>query len=276
MIIDENSSNFIDFKKSFKELTLSDETFKIIEENGLKLGEIAVGEFSGRDSVAAIIKAMEEGVDVVLPVVGFTGTDYGNLDIFYKNWETTNKRIKEIDNDKILLPLHFMFEPELWRALNGRWIVLLIKKFNYYTPCIGCHAYLRILRIPLAKHLGNKIISGERVYHNGDFKIDQIEEVLNVYSKICKDFGVELTLPIKYIREGRKIKEIIGEEWEQGKKQFSCVFSGNYRDKDGKVIFDKESILKLLNEFVYPASIEILKEGYRGNFNYQNIVKKFI
>lgn len=159
--------------------------------------------------------------------------------------------------------------------MGDGWFYLL-KEYGYYRPCIGCHAYLRIIRIPLAKHLGGKIISGERLYHNGDFKIDQIEEVLNVYSKICRDFDVELILPIRYIREGKKIKEIIGEEWEQGEKQFSCVFSGNYRDKDGKVIFDKEGILKMLNEFIYPASVEILKEGYKGNFNYLNIVKKLI
>jgi hypothetical protein len=275
MIFNQNIPNFIDFKKSFKELTLSDETFKIIEEHGIKLNEIAIGELSGRDSVAAIIKAMED-IDVVLPVVAFTGTDYGNMAIFYKNWEITNKRIKEIDKDKVLLPLHFMFEPKLWNALNGRWVALFFKRYGYYSPCIGCHAYLRIIRIPLARHLGNKIISGERLYHNGDFKIDQIKEVLNVYSKICRDFDVELILPIRYIKEGKKIKEIIGEEWEQGEKQFSCVFSGNYRDKDGKVIFEKIGIFKLLNEFIYPASIEIIKEGYKGNFNYLNIVKKII
>jgi hypothetical protein len=275
MIFNQNIPNFIDFKKSFKEPTLSNEAFKIIEEHGIKPKEIAIGEFSGRDSVAAIIKAME-AIDFVLPVVAFTGTDYGNIEIFYKNWEITNKRIKEIDKDKVLLPLHFMFEPKLWNALNGRWVALLFKRYSYYSPCIGCHAYLRIIRIPLARHLGNKIISGERLYHNGDFKIDQIEEVLNVYNKICRDFDVELILPIRYIKEGRKIKEIIGEEWEQGEKQFSCVFSGNYRDKDGKVIFEKIGILNLLNEFIYPASIEILKEGYKGNFNYLNIVKKII
>ena len=275
MIFNQNIPNFIDFKKSFKELTLSNETFKIIEEHGIKLNKIAIGEFSGRDSVAAIIKAMED-IDFVLPVVAFTGTDYGDIAIFYKNWEITNKRIKEIDKDKVLLPLHFMFEPKLWNALNGRWVALLFKRYGYYSPCIGCHAYLRIIRIPLARHLGNKIISGERLYHNGDFKIDQIEEVLNVYNKICRDFDVELILPIRHIKEGKKIKEIIGEEWEQGEKQFSCVFSGNYRDKDGKVIFEKIGILKLLNEFIYPVSIEILKEGYKGNFNYLNIVKKII
>ena len=156
MIFNQNIPNFIDFKKSFKELTLSDETFKIIEEHGIKPKEIAIGEFSGRDSVAAIIKAMED-IDFVLPVVAFTGTDYGNIAIFYKNWEITNKRIKEIDKDKVLLPLHFMFEPKLWNALNGRWVALLFKRYGYYSPCIGCHAYLRIIRTPLARHLGNKI-----------------------------------------------------------------------------------------------------------------------
>jgi len=268
--------NFIDFKKSFNTLDLSEDTLKILEENGIKQKDIAVGEFSGRDSVAAIIKAVEDGNQVILPIVAFTGTDYGNINIFYKNWEITNKRMKEISKDSILLPLHFIFEPKLWNALNGRWVVLLFKKYGYYSPCIGCHAYLRIIRIPTAKHLGSKIISGERLHHNGDFKIDQIEEVLNAYERICREFNVDLLLPVRDIKEGKKIKEIIGDEWEQGEKQFSCVLSGNYRDKEGKVIFEKEKIEDMLNNYILPTSIEILKKGYEGNFNYLNIVKQII
>lgn len=96
MIFNENTPNFIDFKESFKELPLSDETFKIIEENGIKLREIAIGEFSGRDSVAAIIKAIEEGIDFVLPVVAFTGTDYGNINIFTKTGRLSIKESKKL------------------------------------------------------------------------------------------------------------------------------------------------------------------------------------
>jgi ABC-type branched-subunit amino acid transport system ATPase component len=138
------------------------------------------------------------------------------------------------------------------------------------------HAYLRIIRIPIAKQLGGMIISGERIHHNGDFKIDQFKEVLETYHKLCNVFGVELLLSVKDIKKGDEIKNIIGYKWEQGKNQFSCVFSGNYRDKEGKVIFDKENILKILNEFIYPSSIEIVKKGYEGDFRYIEIVKNFI
>jgi len=276
LIIDYNDS-FIDFKKSFNELELSKETINIIDRNGINLKDIAVGEFSGRDSAAAIIRAMEcDNINIVLPIVAFTGTDYGDVNIFYKNWKLLNKRINQLYEDKTLLPLHFIFEPKLWNALNGRFAVMVSKKYNYYTPCIGCHAYLRIIRIPIAKQLSGKIISGERIHHNGDFKIDQFKEVLETYHKLCNVFGVELILSVKDIKGGDEIKNIIGYKWEQGKNQFSCVFSGNYRDRDGKVIFDKENILKILNEFIYPSSIEIVKKGYEGDFRYIEIVKNFI
>ncbi len=268
---------YIDFKKSFSELTLSEETTAIMDENGITPNKIAVGEFSGRDSAAAIIKAMEDNnIDTVLPIVAFTGTDYGDINIFYKNWRILNKRINQLYNDKILLPLHFVFEPKLWNALNGRFVVMISKKYNYYTPCIGCHAYLRIIRIPIAKKLGGKIISGERIHHNDDFKIDQFKEVLETYHKLCRNFNVELLLSVKDIKEGDEIKNIIGYKWEQGKNQFSCVFSGNYRDKEGKVIFDKKNILKILNEYIYPSSVEIIRKGYEGDFRYVEIIKNFI
>ena len=275
-IIDYND-NFIDFKRSFKELELSKETMDIINNEGMDLKDIVIGEFSGRDSAAAIIKAMESNdINIVLPIVAFTGTDYGDMDIFYKNWKLLNNRINQLYEDKTLLPLHFIFEPKLWNALNGRFAVMVSKKYNYYTPCIGCHAYLRIIRIPIAKQLSGKIISGERIHHNEDFKIDQFKEVLETYHKLCSEFDVELLLSVKDVKEGEEIKEIIGYKWEQGKNQFSCVFSGNYRDKDGKVIFDKENILGILNEFIYPSSVEILKKGYEGDFRYIEIVKNFI
>ncbi len=270
-------SNYIDFKKSFSELNLSKETMTVIDKNGINSKDIAIGEFSGRDSAAAIIKALErDDINVVLPIVAFTGTDYGDMDVFYKNWKLLNKRINQLYEHKILLPLHFMFEPKLWNALNGRFAVMISKKYNYYTPCIGCHAYLRIIRIPIAKQLSGKIISGERIHHNEDFKIDQFKEVLEIYHKLCSNFGVELILSVRDVKEGDKIKEIIGHKWEQGKNQFSCVFSGNYRDKGGKVIFDKENILRILNEFVYSSSMEIVKKGYEGDFRYIEIVKNFI
>jgi len=267
----------IDFKKSFKKPILSEDAVKIIEKYNINPKKIAIGEFAGRDSAAAIIKAFEDDeIDAILPILAFTGTDYGEKDIYHKNWNLINERINELYENKYLLPLHFIFEPKLWNALNGRFVAVTVQKYGYYTPCIGCHAYLRMIRIPMAKHFGNKIITGERILHDEDFKIDQFKETLETYYKICSEFGVELVFPVKNIKEGSKIKEIIGKDWEQGKNQYSCMFSGNYRDVDGKVIFEREKIVKILNEFIYPASIEILNKGYIGNYNYVETVKKFI
>ena len=279
-----NKDNVIDFKQSFKKLELSKETKNIINKNNINIKDIVIGEFSGRDSAAAIIKAMEnENINIVLPIVAFTGTDYGDLDIFYKNWNVTNKRINDLYNNnsnnnsnKTLLPLHFIFEPTLWSILNGRFAVMLFKKYNYYSPCISCHFYFRIVRIPIAKQLGNKIICGERINHDNSFKIDQFKEAIELYHKLCNNFNVKLISPIKNIKNGEEIKEIISYKWEQGENQFSCVFSGNYKDKNGEVLFDKESIINILNNFTYPSCCEILKNGYKNNFDYFNIVKKFI
>ncbi|WP_048059157.1 S66 peptidase family protein [Methanococcus vannielii] len=267
----------IDFKKSFENCILSENALKIIKEYGINPKKIAIGEFAGRDSAAAIIKAFENPeIDAILPILAFTGTDYGEREIYYKNWNLINERIGELYEKKYLLPLHFIFEPKLWNALNGRFVAAIIKKYGYYSPCIGCHAYLRVIRIPIAKHFGNKIITGERILHDNDFKIDQLKETLEIYHEICEKFGVELLFPVKNIEKGVEIKEIIGKNWEQGKNQYSCMFSGNYRDSDGKVIFEKEKILEILTKFIYPASIEILRNGYSKNFNYIETVKKYI
>ena len=42
--------------------------------------DTVVGEFAGRDSVAAIIKALEDdSIDKVLPVASFSPTEYGDF-----------------------------------------------------------------------------------------------------------------------------------------------------------------------------------------------------
>ena len=127
---------------------LSEDAVKIIEKYNINPKKIAIGEFAGRDSAAAIIKAFEDDeIDAVLPILAFTGTDYGEKDIYHKNWNLINERINELYENKYLLPLHFIFEPKLWNALNGRFVAVTVQKYGYYTPCIGCHAYLRMIRI---------------------------------------------------------------------------------------------------------------------------------
>ncbi|MCS3921936.1 hypothetical protein M2325_000609 [Methanococcus voltae PS] len=364
--------NFIDFKTSFDKPILSNRTNQIIEEFGIKPEEIAIGEFAGRDSSAAIIKAFEDNddINVILPICAFTGLEYDNsngsdihgrlgyenqqvdefyanmvnvlslkeyahyekFEVYYRNWERIYNRFSEhndtfsltemvkmfvgkyakdkdvkntkddvdtsfvssrfyipkqeednlkngaISKDKIFLPLHFMYEPSLWHAINGRFSSLIGDKFYYYSPCMGCHAYLRALRIPLANRLGKKIISGDRVKHDSNYKIDQIEVAFQVYSNIANEFDVEMLYPIKDIENGSKIKDIINEDWEQDASQLTCMFSKNYRNIDGTVNERKchlEDIENIYKEYVEIVCKDLLHNGYRGNFDYTGIVANY-
>jgi len=260
---------FIDFKETFGHLP--EPLKELFQKEGISPQGVLIGEFAGRDGAAAMIKAMEEGPGPILPIAALTGAEYGDINIYFKTWEQTRREVEKRGGK--LLPLFFMAELALWHALNGRWVSLLFKAFGFYTPCIGCHTYLHLLRIPLARHLGGKIISGERVYHNGDFKVNQTELSLSWYGELAQAFGVKLLLPVKDIREGEDIKALLGMEWEQDQQQLRCVLSGNYRDCRGKPWWEPESARKYIEIFLKPVAFKILEEGYRGNFSYLQIVR---
>ncbi len=224
--------------------------------------DTAIGEFSGRDSVAAIIKALEERPDIndVLPVATFAGTEYGNVDDLFHNHEKLVERIRDMFGDeKRIHPLVVHSNVELWSAINGRFVSKLIEKFGFYNPCIGCHAYLHIVRIPMAKRLGSKIIAGERELHERKIKVNQLPQCLNTYRNILDYFDVELVEPLRRVLSGEEIEKIIGWEWRESAMHPSCVYSGNYRDIDGKAMFDPHQLAKFLDEFIYPASVELTR-----------------
>ncbi|MBW2568941.1 MAG: hypothetical protein JRD93_13615 [Deltaproteobacteria bacterium] len=124
------------------------------------MSSLAIVEIAGRDSVAAAVKAVEdEGFTDLLPTYVYTGTEYGAWSSVGEAVKRLSKRLPEI---RVHPPLVFG-SPLFWQALNGRFINELIAKYDFFTPCIGCHLYLHSVRIPLALALGKApIISGER------------------------------------------------------------------------------------------------------------------
>jgi hypothetical protein len=159
-----------------------------------------------------------------------------------------------------------MGSPGFWQALNGRFISEFISRYVFYTPCVGCHLYLHSVRIPLALSLQNvPIITGEREQHNGDIKINQTSEVLDFYQRLAEFFNIELLMPLRHIREGKQIEEILGFEWHQGKEQLDCVLSGNYRMLDNKGAYKNKSVRGFLEEFAVPCSKEIIKVYASGH-----------
>lgn len=224
---------------------------------------LAIVEIAGRDSVAAAIKGVEdEGFSDLLPTYVYTGTEYGP-------WSTLGEAVSRLTGRLPGIRVHdllFIGSPKFWQALNGRFITELTGKHSFYTPCVGCHLYLHSLRIPIARILGNApIISGEREWHNGDIKINQIPEALDIYQSFAEKFRVKLLFPLRHIREGDRIKDILDFHWEEGEDQLGCVLSGNYRQSDGKHKINKEDVIRYLEHFGLPCAGKIIQSYMEGH-----------
>jgi hypothetical protein len=217
---------------------------------------LAIIEIAGRDSIAAAIKAVEElGFTELLPTYVYTGTEYGP-------WASVDNAVARLSARLPAVRVHSLLilgSPGYWRALNGRYVQELISTFGYYTPCIGCHLYLHTARIPLSVTLGNvPIISGERERHDGAVKLNQIAEALDVYQDVSNRFEVPLLLPLRHVDEGRRITDILGFSWRQGKEQLGCTLSGNYRLFDGSLDVSPGQVSIFLEWFGKPAAIEVI------------------
>jgi hypothetical protein len=246
-----------------------------------KIGEyqdmprLAMVEIAGRDSVAAAIKGVEENKFTdLIPTYAYTGTEYGP-------WSSVEQAVRRLAERLPQTRVHdpvVMGSPSFWQALNGRYISEIISRYGFYTPCVGCHLYLHSVRIPLALILKNiPIITGERERHNGDIKINQISEVLDIYKRLAEFFNIELLMPLRHISEGNQIEEILGFEWDQGKEQLNCVLSGNYRRLDNKTAVKIQSVRILLEDFAVPCSKEIIESYASGEIpDHLSIVAKII
>jgi hypothetical protein len=223
---------------------------------------LAMVEIAGRDSVAAAIKSVEEnGFTDLIPTYAYTGTEYGPWSIVERAVRRLAERLPQTHvHDPVV-----MGSPGFWQALNGRFISEIISRYGFYTPCVGCHLYLHSVRIPIALSLKNiPVITGERERHNGDIKINQISEVLDIYKRFAEFFNLELLMPLRHISEGKQIEELLGFEWDQGKQQLDCVLSGNYRRLDKKNAFKIQSVRVFLENFAVPCSKEIIESYALG------------
>ncbi len=220
-----------------------------------------IGELSGRDSVAAIMKAFEdEDIKYILPVATSSGTEYGDYDVIYENFKKMKAEVKKRYGDKkIVYPLIEYNREDIFALINGRYITELIKKFEFYSPCIGCHLYFHLTKIPFANNLSKRIISGERESHDGKVKVNQLHETLEEYKKILGDAGFDLLMPLQNIKDGSEIEKLIGFKWDEGKEHPKCVLSGNYRDISGKAVYSSDLIKKLFKGYLVPVAHEISK-----------------
>ena len=213
-----------------------------------------IGEFSGRDSVAAIMKAFEsDDINYILPIATFAGTEYGDYDVIYENYTKLQEVIKkEYGNKKTLYKLIEYNREDVWAIMNGRYTTEIIDRFKFYNPCIGCHLYFHLTKLPFANKLSKRIISGERESHDGKIKVNQLHVSLEVYKHILKELGFELLMPLQYTEEGKDVEELLKWDWAEGGEHPKCVLSGNYRDLSNKAKYDETYMKSYFEKYLSP------------------------
>lgn len=235
-----------------------EKSIKVFKPEDYDAGTV-IGEFSGRDSVAAIVKAFEsDDINYILPVATFAGTEYGNYDVIYENYKQLQKRVKRLYGDKkTLYPLVEYSREDVWAIMNGRVSNMLRDKYGFYSHCIGCHLYFHLTKLHFAKALSKRIISGERASHDGRIKVNQLDTSLDLYIRVLKKLGFELIMPLRSVSNGDVIQSLIGWDWQEGAQHPPCVLSGNYRDASGKAVYDKTGYEDLVRTYLEPAGLSV-------------------
>ena len=217
---------------------------------------IAIVEIAGRDSVAAAVAAVREhGFTTLLPTSAATSTEFGD-----ENAPTfvAEHLARALAPDVEVFPALRLGSPKLWSALNGRFASVLDERYRLFSPCLACHLYAHLVRVPLSRALGCvPVIAGEREIHGSRVKLSQTPLGIDAAIRVMARGGIELLEPLRRVRDTETIIELAGEAWAEGCRQLECVFSGNYADLDGSVAYDELAYARYVHGFFEPAGIAI-------------------
>lgn len=160
-----------------------------------------IAELAGDDSLAAIITYLKDNPnDIIVPTWVITPVEYKD------NFQT-------VKNNYTLfiqyLKAHGYQIEDLQILENNERLWKLLMKQSFISPCIACHLYCHLLRVPLAKQKNAKILTGERNKHNDKIKINQNTLVLNYFENVFQSFGFNFERPLINIENTEEIKNII-------------------------------------------------------------------
>jgi hypothetical protein len=241
-------TNKAELVSSFPAWMLSRETLERIR----AAAKPAIIEISGRDSIAAALRAAANGYDIFLPTIAYAGTEFGDWRTAFEKVNFLATRLAASGGAEVL-PAVVLGAPTLWRILCGRYLLASYRRFGFYTPCVGCHLYLHAIRVPLAKQTGcDVVVGGERESHDGRVKLNQIKRALDAYVDFLSRFGVVLALPLRHVASGAEVQELVGRDWRDVEEHVECVLSRNYLEPGGGVSYDEEAIGRFLEEFAIP------------------------
>lgn len=234
---------------------------------------LAVTAIAGRDSIAAAVVAVRDhGIRTLLPMSVATGTEYGDEEAPAR---ATAVLAQLLEGRAQVLPHVRVGSPRLWAALNGRYATVIRERFRMHNPCLACHLYVHLARVPMAKLLGGvPVVTGERETHGGRTKLSQTSLSIDAETRVLARAGIQLLNPIRKIRDAEEIHAIVGSAWDGRARELRCVHSGNYTAADGTVVaYDELAYARYIRGFFEPAGAAII-DAWRDTSepNYEAIV----
>lgn len=220
----------------------------------------AIADAAGKDSAAAVVRAVRDGIaKEILPVIICSGAEHRDWNAFCKNMSHLRNQIENLSgcmHESIMLE-----DRELWWSFCSRFTHILIERFGFYSPCVGCHTVFHTMRSLLAKTINIKtIISGERELHGSVRKINQLPVALDSYQKICTYVGVTQVIPLRHIASESCIKDILDFTWDEGKITPECALSKNYLSLEGTLLVEDAQVASYYKDFAVPAAIEVINQ----------------
>jgi len=226
--------------------------------------DVVIGEIAGRDSIYATSLISETNqFNMLIPTIAYTGMETGDITAHSKNIEI----IKTMFSDSLFVCDEInICCPNLWIALNGRFIAFIIEKYGQYSPCLGCHMYFHLCRIPLSIKMGNiPIISGDKDSHNDRIKMSQLPASINMYSDVLSYAGIELLTPLR----GRSENDVKATIKTQTYYDAKCYFDKNYYDAEKLLKFNLTMHEQYLHEFLLPISKAIIDYWHKTNCEHE-------
>jgi hypothetical protein len=217
---------------------------------------VAIVEIAGRDSVAAAVAAVRErGFRTLVPTIAFTGTETGDRDAPRR--AIAILRMLLGNRIQVHEPVS-LSDPALWSAMNARPAAEINRRFGMCSPCMACHLYLHLLRVPLAWSENDApIICGERESHNGCIKLSQMPSGIDAAARVLDYAGVQLLQPVREMSEA-EVAALVGESWDPDGDRLGCQLSDNYVNFDGTVTCDETAYAHYLAEYFEPVGRAVI------------------
>lgn len=227
-----------------------------------KIPRLAMGEICGVESITAVRSAMERThVDAFLPTIVYTGAEYGHWQTLLERLSTFKKIAEKSLRIYCLEPV-VLGAPAFWWALNGRFMHELNKRFNFYSPCLGCRIYSLAVRVPLCKQIGCvMIVSGIMHQRKEADAINTSEEVAYYSKTLLSSFGIDLV-------RGEDERNSSGGETDGASSDIgnvcsSCILKDNYQMLSG-FPRDLPENKKYFEQFAIPAAAKIISRALAG------------